>query len=182
MMTEANHDKPKAHQTRVPLHERGINIDKLVFEYDDENLYMVCKDFPNIILLPSKFERHYQASFAYLRVDNVVISFMLGNTGDLSNYRSIDTKKELLWVIKDIGIATPTNVFGNSNWVPAFRFLNQAELAFTLTLLERILLSCDYHNKEDFDAGRVDYKYEAIRFAITDELQARIDSGEFING
>lgn len=181
-MTETHHDKRYSHLTRVPLHELGINIDKLVFEYDAGNLYIVCKDFPNIILLPSKFERHHQASFAYLRVDNDVISFMLGNTGDLSNYRSIDTKKELFWVIKDIGIEAPTKVFGNSNWVPAFRFFNQAELAFTLTLLERILLSCDYHNKEDFDAGRVDYKYEAIRFTITDELQARIDSGEFVNG
>lgn len=174
-------DRIMSNQSRVPLHERGINIDELTFEYDENYLYMISKGAPNIALLPSSFERHYRESFAYLRVDEVTISFMLGTTRDLENYGSSDPKKEAVWVIKDLGQKTPVHVFDNEEWVPEFKFSSAAEQEFILALLKKILLSCDDKNQKRFEAGIIDYQYESIKFEMTDNLLSRLSAGEFIS-
>lgn len=153
-MTEVHHDKRYSHLTRVPLHERGINIDELTFEMvAPEGCRAQCLEKPDIFLERICSLREERADLFLLSVDEVLISVVPLSVFD-SEYqqRKSDNPEDVTWLIGNIGTPVVSFNFVSKKYnpngdksLPRFFFTSAEEANFTYDLL---LKAFSFHDND----------------------------------
>lgn len=185
-MTEVHHDKPKAHQTRIPLHERGINIDELTFDMDPiDGRTVRCTTRPDISLnLVLQYDRHTESEILVLQIDDQRIRVDPLPSGTEQEAIAVKdaTENDIVWVINSIGTAIPSNQAFTAP-VETFRFCDEEEQTFTIKLLMKIFLRHDrmlaFYAKK---LGQPITENFGIMVGLSADLQRKIANGELVNG
>jgi len=133
-------------QNRVPLHERGINIDELTFEMvAPEGDKVQCLEKPDIFLERICGLREERADLFLLSVDEVKISVVPLSVFD-SEYeqRKSNKPEDVTWLIGNIGTPVVSFNFVSKTFNPngdrsllRFFFTSAEEVSFTYELLLR---------------------------------------------
>lgn len=191
-MTNDHHDKRNSHQTRVPLHERGINIDELTFEMvAPEGDKAQCVERPDIFLERVCGSRTFKSTLFLLQFEEVWIGIIpLDPRLPEAIGKSIIAEGNVSWVLDRFGDREWGRSFSSEKYnpttdkeIPELRFVSGEEQNFVLKLA--IALFGHHDGTITFSRNRRPERtclLNDINVALSDYLVSKLESGEMIAG
>lgn len=167
MMTNDYHDKSYSHLTRVPLHERCINIDELTFEMvAPEGRIAQCVERQDIYLERVCRLREERADLFILFVEELMISIVPLSVSDSEfEARASERPEDVTWIIGNIGTPVVSFNFVSSKYnpdedksLPRFIFISSDEASFTYKLALKAFSFHDgrvTHRKHEFPNKKI---------------------------